>query len=294
MKKQLQKKLYAFIVTAMFSSFSQITFAQFCNYNSQCSLGYSCIWHHCLRINNCTTSISANSALTFCKGDSVTLTSAPANTYQWSVNYVNITGANSQSYLANSAGTYRCRATKSCGTATSAGLVVTVDIDPTVNLTASGTLSFCYGDSVTLTANTAALQFQWKKNGVNIAGATFQTYVAKTAGVYKCKVTNTCGHKTSNANTVTNPCRISNENTLDVLEHLSVYPNPATNSVTIKFPSDETGQISIVNLYGQLVFSEMINVEQTQIDVSQFPAGMYVIRWGSGENFESKTFSITK
>ena len=87
---------------------------------------------------------------------------------------------------------------------------------------------------------------------------------------------------------------MTNENIVEPLEHLSVYPNPAINSVTIKFPSDEAGEIQVVNLFGQIVYSEKVNAEQTQVDVSRFATGMYVIRWSSGENFETKTFSVTK
>lgn len=165
---------------------------------------------------------------------------------------------------------------------------------PTVNLTQSGPLSFCAGDSVTLTANGTGYQYQWKKNNVNIAGATNKTYAAKTAGVYKCKVTNSCGSKTSGTRTVTVPCRESTSTFVEALEYLSVYPNPATNSVTIKFPSDEPGEIQVVNLFGQIVFSEKINTEQAQIDVSKFSEGMYIVKWTSGENFETKTFAVTK
>lgn len=169
---------------------------------------------------------------------------------------------------------------------------------PTVGLTQSGSLSFCAGDSVTFTANGTGYQYQWKKNNINIAGATSQTYVAKTAGIYKCKVTNSCASKGSGTRTVAVPCRNTDASmpsiTSNELEHLSVYPNPATNAVTIKFPSDEAGEIQVVNLFGQIVYSEKINAEQTQVDVSKFAAGMYVIRWSSGENFETKTFSVTK
>jgi uncharacterized delta-60 repeat protein len=75
---------------------------------------------------------------------------------------------------------------------------------------------------------------------------------------------------------------------------LQLFPNPATSSVTIKFHADEAGEIQIVNLFGQIVYSEKVNAEQTQIDVSRFAAGMYVISWSSGEQFETKTFSVTK
>ena len=165
---------------------------------------------------------------------------------------------------------------------------------PTVTLSTSGPLSFCAGDSVTLTATGTGYQYQWKKGGVNISGAKSQTYIAKTGGVYKCKVTNSCGSKLSAGKTVTVPCRMTDENFVESLEHLSIYPNPATNSVTIKFPSDEEGEISIVNLFGEIIFSEKINSEEEQIDVSKFSAGMYVVRWSSGENNETKKFSVIK
>ncbi|MFI5219412.1 MAG: T9SS type A sorting domain-containing protein [Bacteroidia bacterium] len=77
-------------------------------------------------------------------------------------------------------------------------------------------------------------------------------------------------------------------------EQLSVYPNPATNSVTIKFPSDEAGEIQIVNLFGQIVFTEKINSEEKTIDVINFLSGMYVVRWNNGKNFEAKIFSVIK
>ena len=136
-------------------------------------------------------------------------------------------------------------------------------------------------------------------NNVNIAGATVKTYAAKTAGVYKCKVTNSCGSKSSGTRTVTVPCRITDDNVVEIGEQLSVYPNPATNAVTINFPADsyrddEAGEIQIVNLFGQIVYSEKLNALQTHVDVSSFAAGMYVIRWNIGENAETKIFSVTK
>ncbi len=172
---------------------------------------------------------------------------------------------------------------------------------PTVTLTASGSLSFCAGDSVTLTANGTGYQYQWTKGGVNISGGTNQSYVAKTAGLYKCKVANSCGSKTSGGKTVSIPCRNSSESFGEALEKLSVYPNPATNSVTIRFSSDASGEIQIVNLFGQIVYAKNLrtlqvheDLNETQIDVSNFTSGMYVIRWSSGEMFETKSLSIIK
>lgn len=165
---------------------------------------------------------------------------------------------------------------------------------PTVTLNAGGPLSFCNGDSVVLNANTTAYKFQWTKGGVNISGATKQTYVARTAGVYKCKVTNSCGSKTSGGKTVTIPCRNTNEIFSGAIEKLSVDPNPAKGFVTIKIPSDEQGEIKILNLFGQIVYAEKISSEQLQIDISRFPVGMYLVQWSNGIINETKIFSVVK
>jgi hypothetical protein len=81
---------------------------------------------------------------------------------------------------------------------------------PTASISASGPLSFCAGDSVTLTANGAGYQYQWKKNNFNISGATQKTYVAKKPGDNKCRIFNSCGGKISTVKTITIPCRMTN------------------------------------------------------------------------------------
>ena len=58
--------------------------------------------------------------------------------------------------------------------------MIEVETNPTLNLTVIGSLTFCYRDSVKFIANTNAHTFQWKRNGVNIYGATSQTFIAKT------------------------------------------------------------------------------------------------------------------
>ena len=56
-------------------------------------------------------------------------------------------------------------------------------------ITADGPLNFCNGDSVTLSSNSATGN-QWLKDGKKIKGATLQTFVAKTGGLYSLQVSN--------------------------------------------------------------------------------------------------------
>jgi len=57
----------------------------------------------------------------------------------------------------------------------------------------------------------------------------------------------------------------------------SVFPNPGSNKITLSFSSSEKKQIKITNTLGQIVFAEEINSAREEIDVSEFPAGMYVV-----------------
>jgi hypothetical protein len=88
---------------------------------------------------------------------------------------------------------------------------------PTATISAGGPVSFCQGGSVSLSANTGAgLTYQWKRNGVNIFGATSPSYVASTGGSYSCLVMNACGSAISNsiavAVIVPTPITISSSN----------------------------------------------------------------------------------
>jgi hypothetical protein len=57
--------------------------------------------------------------------------------------------------------------------------------------------------------------------------------------------------------------------------NIVVYPNPATNSLTIESP--QNGVIEITNIQGQLIKSFMATSNKTSIDVSAFPSGVYII-----------------
>jgi len=131
-------------------------------------------------------------------------------------------------------------------------------LPPTVTLTTSGPLSFCNGDSVTITANGTGYIYQWKKNNVNITGAGKQSYAAKTAGVYKCMVTNSCGSKNSGNKTVTVPCRLTDDDFTEQLDkpyELKVGPNPFSYSTNILFSLDNTEEMSlrIFDMNGRLI-----------------------------------------
>jgi hypothetical protein len=77
------------------------------------------------------------------------------------------------------------------------------------------------------------------------------------------------------------------------VEEFSIYPNPASDKITLSVPSDEEAVLQIMNTMGQIIIEQKITT-QAEIDVSAFHAGVYIARWSDGENKGTKMFTVTK
>ncbi|MES2592480.1 MAG: SBBP repeat-containing protein [Bacteroidota bacterium] len=143
--------------------------------------------------------ITANGIIPFCEGDSVRLTASSANSYLWS------NGATTQSIIVPNPGNYFVAVTNSCGIDTSSATNVTINPLPNATITASGAITFCEGDSVTLTATSGMTSYHWSNN------ETTQNIKVLSSGNYSVKVINENGcSKTSAATTITvNPLPIA-------------------------------------------------------------------------------------
>ncbi len=156
---------------------------------------------------------------TVCSGSpasfSVTASGTAPFTYQWRKNTSNIGGATSATYTIASAvigdaGSYDCVVTNSCGNATSTAATLTVNTGAGIAGNPSNQ-TVCSGSPASFTVSasgTPAPTYQWRKNTVNIGGATSATYnipatTTGSAGSYDCVVTNACGSATSTAATLT-------------------------------------------------------------------------------------------
>lgn len=142
----------------------------------------------------------------------VTATGDAPLSYQWRKNGVNIAGATSSSYTtpatvaADNGSLYSVVVTNGSGSVTSNNAKLTVKTPPafktqpsnqTVKVGAKATFSVT-------TSGTTPLTYQWRKNGVNITGATSRIYTTPAAtkadngAKYSVVVTNSVGSATSN------------------------------------------------------------------------------------------------
>ncbi len=145
---------------------------------------------------------------TLCEGATQTFTVTATGdgiSYQWRKDTAPIGGATIASYsiasaVAADSGSYDCVVTGSCGAVTSAAAVLLVETAPVITLDPSGA-SPCEGDAVTLSvaaSGSPTLSYQWRKNGVDVGGATASSYSIASAilgdsGSYTCVVSNNCG-----------------------------------------------------------------------------------------------------
>ncbi len=142
-----------------------------------------------------TPTISAGGPITFCAGNTVTLTSSSASGNTWS------TGATTQSITVNASGTYSVTVGSAGCSATSTNTAVTVNPLPTTPVvSASGPTTFCAGNSVTLTSSSASGN-TWS------TGATTQSITVSTSGTYTVSVTdgNGCTSSTASSTITVNP-----------------------------------------------------------------------------------------
>ena len=152
-------------------------------------------------------------SLTVAQGSNVTFTvtasGTPAPAYQWLFNGANISGATASNYTKvnaqlSDAGSYSVAVTNIGGTFTSSNTVLTVIVPPVIT-TNPQPQTVNQSSNVTFTvsaAGTTPLNYQWRKNGGAIGGATLNSFslvnvTSTDAASYSVVVTNFAGSMTS-------------------------------------------------------------------------------------------------
>jgi hypothetical protein len=155
--------------------------------------------------------VLAGSAVTF----TVAANGTPAPSYQWKKAGIDISGATTATLALNNvqladAATYTAVATNSAGSATSNGATLTVNTLPVIT-TQPLSQTAVVGSTVTFAAaasGTPAPNFQWKKSGADISGASTATLTLTNiqladAATYTVVATNSAGSATSNGAALT-------------------------------------------------------------------------------------------
>ncbi|KAA9340548.1 T9SS type A sorting domain-containing protein [Adhaeribacter soli] len=234
-------------------------------------------------------SISASGNLTFCAGDSVVLRgfSGSTNTYQWYHNGNLITGASADSLVVKQSGNYAIKVTNADGCdSTAAAVTVTVNPKPIATIVQTGNM---------LVAS-AGTSYQWYHNGNLIPGATNQVLQADSTGSYTVQITqNGCTATSAAVNII-----ISGTTETLTLEHLHIFPNPATVAFQVKLSNKYRGpvQFQLFDLTGRLIQKQELLKNEAQLETSlrveTLPTGLYMLRVQQGEKQVVKKLTIKR
>lgn len=150
-------------------------------------------------------SITSSGGTDFCSGGSVVLNANTGSglSYVWRRDGSAISGATSSSYTATISGDYTVVVSNGSCSATSAAMEVNVTNGPVAAITPQGSLNFCEGGSVVLSATSGSgLSYAWQRNGQNINGGIASSFTATQAGSYTVIVSGNGCSATSPAVTV--------------------------------------------------------------------------------------------
>lgn len=197
----------------------------------------------------------------FCQGQSAVLTSSVANAYFWIPG-----GQNTQAITVTASGPVRVRIIDENGCRnTSAVRNVLFSASPVAEpITASGPLVACAGDSITLTANPAGLNYTWIPTSPSV---TTRNFVVKNSGSYQVILSNGAGCADTSASvtvvfnplpakpTISSPAAVvCQPGTLELQTVAgftydwtitNVSPNPTTQNVSINTPGAYTATVTI-------------------------------------------------
>lgn len=211
--------------------------------------------------------------------------------YQWRRNGAPISGATLDSLMirgdaALAAGQYDVVVTASCGLTTtstvssvSVGQMTRISSHPRDTSVVAGTTL-----RLSVTATATNLTYQWVHNGTDLSGQTtsillIPSATAQQAGQYHCRVSGSCGVLESNKAVVTIKGISSVSPAASLAPLASIFPNPATDHLTIV--SDRAiSHIEIIDILGRPLTSIGNESQSNRVyaPVEDVPTGQYFVR----------------
>ncbi len=75
------------------------------------------------------------------------------------------------------------------------------------------------------------------------------------------------------------------------VQDLNIYPNPATSVINVE-SNNTINKVQLINLAGQVVFENTVKSDNTAIQTSQFPKGIYMLAITSDSGISTRKVSI--
>lgn len=194
------------------------------------------------------------------------------------------TGETSNTIEINQAGTYGLEITNSNGCISIDEIIVTVFNAPTIELT-EDTLLCENHFPFEISATSSTSNLLWN------TGSTTSTIEVSTAGNYFVTATSTDGCTALDTIVITSdPCLNVNENALFV----SLFPNPASEMLTIQSSQEMDADFEIIDATGKVVITDRLKGKEKNISTLELSNGVYVLSVNAENTKTQYRFIITK
>jgi hypothetical protein len=240
-----------------------------------------------VRLADHTTMLRQSTDTIICAGKPVTLTVKASGynlMYKWLKNgqvvqneaFPDLTFSSS---TINDSGSYQCQITGACGSATSS--LINLIVYPVTKITyISPDIEASFGSDVTLqvTAEGHDLAYEWQKDGSTISNSNVSTYVvsnttAKNTGIYRTKVSGTCGVQTSDSIYVYIKRR---DFTSD--PEIFLWPSVTSSEFSVALNNDLDYSIQIFSTTGRKMRELPDCRYLTRVNISTLPKGVYIVK----------------
>ena len=205
--------------------------------------------------------------------------------YSWS------NGATSSTVINLPAGSYSVTITDANHCTTSGGVTVTqptqIQFATSSNSATENQANGSAGIS-NVSGGTAPYTYNWSN------GSTTENISDLSGGTYRVTVTDANGCSVS-ATDVVSVKSSTGVNSVSNGITFSLYPNPARTQVFVEV--DQPGNATVItlrNILGQTLISQVISTTQAQIDLSLLANGVYLVELRQGEKSAVKQLVITK
>lgn len=222
--------------------------------------------------------IQVNGATKLCEGDEVELTVANADSYAWS------NGESTQSIVVNAAGEYTVTVTDAALGCNTTSEVVTIEVNPiptaafTSDKEAPG-----QGEAISFTdASTNAISWFWDFDDGNTSTEQNPTHTYTRAGDFEITLQVTNAEGCADLSTLSIEV-VTGIDPDQLLQGISVYPNPAAEKLYITIDNDMLGdlELQVYTLTGELMSSQSLSKAsqqmQTTLDLAGTEAGVYLV-----------------